>query len=365
MTRHPLTRVAFLVPGRLDQLTGGYIFDRRIVEGLRATGRAVDVVELAGDFPDADATARAAVAAALADQPDGATVVIDGLALLGAADCLAASAARLRIVAFVHHPLASETGLSPASSARFAALEAHLLRQLRGAICPSDETAAALRLYGVFAERIAVVPPGTDKPPASPAPPLAPRRPAAPLRLLAVASVTPRKGHLVLVAALARLTALDWHLRCVGSLTRDPATATVLRRAIAEYGIAERVTLAGEYAPEQLAAEYRAADCFVLPSFHEGYGMAFAEALAHGLPIVAARAGAVPHTVPESAGLLVPPGDDAALAAALRRVIVDGDLRDRLAAGARAAGAALPDWPRSVRCWEAALARLVEGRLVA
>jgi glycosyltransferase involved in cell wall biosynthesis len=350
-----LNRLAFLVPGRLDQLTGGYLFDRRIVDGLREAGRAVEVVELAGAFPDADAPARAAVAAALAALPDGAAAAIDGLALPGAADCLDAEATRLRLVAFVHHPLADETGLSASECARFAEIEARLLGVMRGAICPSAETAAALRRYGIPAGRIAVVPPGTDKPRAAPAA----RAAGAPLRLLAVASVTPRKGHLLLVDALARLTELDWHLRCIGSLTRDQATAAALRRAVAEHGIAERVTLAGEHPPERLAAEYQAADCFVLPSFHEGYGMAFAEALAHGLPIVAARAGAVPDTVPDSAGLLVPPGDAAALAAALRRFIVDGALRQRLAAGARAAGAALPDWHQSVRRWAAAFDRLV------
>jgi glycosyltransferase involved in cell wall biosynthesis len=351
-----LTGLAFLVPGRLDQLTGGYIFDRRIVEGLRASGRDVAVVELAGSFPDADAAARQSVAAALAALPEGAVAVIDGLALLGAADCLAAAVRRLRLVAFVHHPLASETGLDAAMSARFATLEGELLRQLRGTICPSEETAAALRRHGVPRERIAIVPPGTDKPAGAVPPPLAAETG---LRLLSVASVTPRKGHLILAAALAHLTDLSWRLRCVGSLTRDPATVEALRRSIAESGIAGRVILVGECPQGDLAAEYRAADCFVLPSFHEGYGMAFAEAMAHGMPVVAARAGAVPDTVPESAGLLVPPGDVAALAAALRRIIDDDALRRRLAAGAREAGAALPDWGQSVARWAAALDWLI------
>src|SRR5262249_16826593 len=147
------------------------------------------------------------------------------------------------------------------------------------------------------------------------------------LRLLAVATVTPRKGHLILIEALARLADLDWHLLCVGSLERDPATATAFRQAIARHHLADRVTLAGEWPPERLGAAYRQADCFVLPSFHEGYGMAFAEALAHGLPIVATTGGAISETVPASAGLLVPPGDSAALAAALRRLMSDGELR--------------------------------------
>jgi glycosyltransferase involved in cell wall biosynthesis len=350
-----LTPLAFLVPGRLDQLTGGYLFDRRIVEGLRAGGRKMEVVELAGSFPDADATARAAVRAALAGLPDNTAAVIDGLALLGGADSLEAAAKRLRLIGFVHHTLASETGLSAAESARIAGLEGGLLRLLRGAICPSEETAAALGAYGIAAARIAVVPPGTAKPAAAhPA-----SRQGGPARLLTVASVTPRKGHLVLVAALARLTALDWRLRCIGSLIRDPAAVAALREAIARHALADRVALAGERRPEELAAEYQAADCFVLPSFHEGYGMAFAEALVHGLPVIAARAGAVPRTVPESAGLLVPPGDVAALAAALQRVMAEPDLRRRLAAGALAAGARLPDWDQSVRGWAAAFDRLV------
>jgi len=347
--------LAFLVPGRLDQLTGGYLFDRRIVDGVRTGGRHVEAIELAGSFPDADEIARAAVGTALAGLPDGAAAVIDGLALLAAEDCLAGAARRVRLIGFVHHPLASETGLSASASVRIAGLEGGLLRLLRGAICPSEEMAAALRAYGVAAARIAVVPPGTARPASS--------RPAArqpgPARLLTVASVTPRKGHLVLIAALARLGGLDWRLRCVGSLARDPAAVTALREAITRHGLADRVTLVGERPTSELATEYQAADCFVLPSFHEGYGMAFAEALSHGLPVVAARAGAVPSTVPESAGLLVPPGDVGALAEALRRIIAEPDLRERLAAGALAAGALLPDWDHAVRCWAAAFDRLV------
>jgi glycosyltransferase involved in cell wall biosynthesis len=105
---------------------------------------------------------------------------------------------------------------------------------------------------------------------------------------------------------------------------------------------------------------YRAADLFVLPSFHEGYGMAFAEAMAHGLPIIATAAGAIPETVPRSAGLLVPPGDAPALAHALRRVITEPALAAGLAAGSRAAGARLPDWRQATERWEQALGRLAD-----
>jgi glycosyltransferase involved in cell wall biosynthesis len=348
--RQPLV---FIVPGRLDQITGGYLYDRRIVEGLRATGWKVAVRELPGRFPDGDETARRAGTVALATLAEGSAVAIDGLALAAFAECLGAAVPRLRLVAMVHHKLALETGLPAATAARFAALERRLLPLFRGVICPSTQTADAVAADGVARQRIAIVPPGTDRPA------VAARRPrTGPLRLLAVGSVTPRKGHLVLIEALSRLAGEDWRLTCIGSLTRDPPTVAALRRAIQRYRLGARVNLAGEWPPARLGEAYAEADIFILPSFYEGYGMAYAEAMAHGLPIVATQAGAIPETVPESAGLLVPPGDPAALAAALRRLFAEPALRRRLAAGARAAAAQLPDWDHAVRRWGEAFDRL-------
>jgi glycosyltransferase involved in cell wall biosynthesis len=345
--------LTFLVPGPLDQLTGGYLFDRKVVDGLRAQGREVTVVELAGRYPDADDVARAAAAAALARLPARSTAVIDGLALPAFADCLAAEAQRLQLVGFVHHPLSLETGLSPAEGRRYAALEARLWSQLKGVICPSADAARAVGACGVPAHRVVVAPPGTARPAGT-------RRRGArgALRLLSVGTITPRKGHLVLVEALAGLRELDWRLDCIGSLTRDTAAAAALRRAIAGHDLGFRVELAGERLQELLSDAYRDADIFVLPSWHEGYGMAHAEALAHGLPVIATTAGAIPDTVPAAASILVPPGDVPALREALRRALCDPALRARLAAGARRAAASLPDWPAAVRKWAAGLDRL-------
>jgi glycosyltransferase involved in cell wall biosynthesis len=339
--------LTLLVPGPIDQLTGGYLYARRLVDGLRARGCAVTVRELPGQFPAADDPASEAAAAALAALPDGAVAVIDGLALAGFRDCLPREAQRLRLLALVHHPLRDETGLSEAAARDFAALEARMLPLVAGVICPSAQTAAAVAACGVAPQRVAVALPGTMKP----ARPLARGPGGGPLRLLSVATVTPRKGHAVLIEALARLAARDWRLDIIGSLTRDPATAAAVRDAIARHGLGERITLAGEWPQARLAEAYESADLFVLASYHEGYGMAFAEALAHGLPIVATTGGAIPETVPESAGILVPPGDPGALAAALKAMLDDDRLRARLATGAAAAGAVLPDWDEAVDRW--------------
>ncbi|HIV70646.1 MAG TPA: glycosyltransferase family 4 protein [Candidatus Aquabacterium excrementipullorum] len=342
--------LGFLVPGRLDQLTGGYLYDRHVVEGLRQQGRAVDVVELPGRYPDADTDTCQAAAEALARQPDGRTVIIDGLALPGLADSLSQHAQRLHLVGFIHHPLSLETGQSAASARHYAELEAALWPHLKGAICPSEHTARAVRASGLPAHRVAVVAPGTHKPARLHRP-----RSDGPLQLLAVATITPRKGHRLLVDALAPLRHLPWQLTCIGSLERDPAEAQALQQAIAAHGLEDRITLLGEQPAERVAQAYQQAHAFVLPSYHEGYGMVFAEALAHGLPVVSTTAGAIADTVPAAASLLVPPGDEAALRDALRQLMTDAALRARLTACAAKAAATLPDWGTAVARWASAL----------
>jgi len=335
-----MTELVFIVPGRLDQLTGGYLYDRHISEGLRSRGHTITVVE---HVPNDRA-------AALADLPDSATTVIDGLALPDLEQAVTAHCRRLRLIALVHHPLAEETGLSRMAAEGLMRLEAATLQRFCGVICPSPKTAAAVETYGVSPDRISVIPPGTAKPER----PLRPR--CGPVRLLlCVASLIPRKGHRVLVAALARIRNLDWQLLCIGSLERDRRTVGTIRRVISEARLGRRIILVGEQPPQVVMRAYRAADIFVLPSFHEGYGMAFAEAMAHGLPIIATDVGAIPETVPREAALLVPPGDAAALARALRRVIAQPGLASRLAAGSRTAGARLPDWRQATTSWEKAL----------
>jgi len=347
--------LAFVVPGRLDQLTGGYLYDRHVVDGLRAHGREVELIELPGLHPEADAGTREAAGAALARLADGRAVVVDGLALPALADCLPAEARRLRLVGFIHHPLSLETGLAPACARERTKLESRLWPRLAGALCPSHHTARAVVASGLSPSRVAVVAPGTHRPVSA--------RPAAqggPLQLLAVGTVTPRKGHLLLVDALAPLRHLDWQLTCIGSLTRDPAAASALQERIARHGLGERIALLGEQPEDLLAQAYQQAQIFVLPSYHEGYGMVYAEALAYGLPVVATTGGALTDTLPASASLRVAPGDLPALQAALRQLLTDGGLRDRLAAGARRAAAHLPDWPSAVRSWMAALEQVLQ-----
>ncbi len=341
--------VWFLIPGDPNTRTGGYLYDRRIMAGLAALGWRVELRRLDAGFPLPTPAALREAGAVLAALPDRALTVIDGLALGAMPAVVAAQRDRLRLVALIHHPLALETGLDAGLGRQLHASEREALRHVRQVIVTSPSTARGLADYDIAPEHCAVIPPGTD-----PAP-LAEGSGGGELGLLCVASLTPRKGHAVLFHALARLKRYTWRLFCAGSELLHPPTAALLRDLAAELGLAERIEFLGELDAAVLAIRYRLADVFVLPSHHEGYGMVLAEALAWGLPIVSTTAGAIPDTVPADAGLLAPPGDEAALAEALARVMTEPALRERLAAGARAARQSLPGWPETCARFAAAL----------
>ncbi|VTU39332.1 D-inositol 3-phosphate glycosyltransferase [Variovorax sp. PBS-H4] len=344
------SRCSFLVPGELGTRTGGYTYDRHIVEGLRARYWAVEVLSLGEGYPAPAAAALARAAGVVEGLADGALVIVDGLAYGVLPELAQAHAQRLDWIALVHHPLALETGLDASRRQALFDSERRALAHARGVIVTSRSTARALADFDVETTRIIVVEPGTE-----PAP-LATGSGGDALSLLCVATVTPRKGHALLIEALAGLKDRAWVLHCAGSLAMDPACASALTQAIDARGLRERVLLHGEQDEAGLRTLYDKADAFVLSSFHEGYGMALAEALAHGLPVISTRAGAIPDTVPEAAGLLVAPGNVVELRAALQRLMDDAAWRAQLGAGARAARGHLPNWAQSSARFASALA---------
>lgn len=336
-----ITAVYFVFPGNLATPTGGYHYDRRLIHELRQRGLSVETIALSDQFPFPDEQALEDARQALAAVPDGSVVIIDGLAF-GTLDQIAeAETQRLRIIALCHHPLALESGLDQAQQHRFQASEQRALQAARAVLVTSEHTRQILiDQYAMSPQKVMVAQPGTDPVPFAPCI-------GSPLQLLTVASLTRRKAHDVLIDALAPLVDLPWQARFVGGTGFDPAWSDALQQQVNRLRLQHRIELVG--AVDDLAAEFQTADLFVLPSRYEGYGMVFAEALAAGLPVIAARAGAVPDVVPDSAGLLVPPDDAAALTVALRRLLTREDLRRQLQAGARTAAANLPTWADTAR----------------
>ena len=336
-------RLIFATPGDLSARTGGYGYDRSVIAALPEFNIEIRHVALEGSFPfPSEAQAQAAAGAINAALAPRDVALIDGLAY-GALPEEAIRAITAPVLALCHHPLGLELGLDPARAQALLRNEAAALALAAHVIVTSAHTRNALiEDFGVSPQRITVALPGTT--PAS-------RASGSGLgtTLLAVGSIIARKGFDLLVEALAELKELDWRLRLVGGAHHAPQTAQALARLIEARGLGARVDWLGEVSAEALDEIYDSSDIFVSSSLYEGYGMALAEALARGLPIVTTTGGACAETAPDGAALKVPPGDVDALREALRQVIADRDLRRDLSEASWRAGQKLPSWRDTAR----------------
>jgi glycosyltransferase involved in cell wall biosynthesis len=339
-----VSAVHLVVPDGIDdpaRPSGGNFYDRRISGGLATIGWSVQEHAVPGGWPRPDAAACRALTGVLAGIPDGAVVLLDGLIASTLPEVLLPEANRLRLVVLVHMPLGDGSSSDAAADAR--AREHAVLSAAAAIVTTSAWTRhRLLDRYALQPGQVHVALPGVT---------------AAELvvgsaaggEFLCVAAVTPHKGHDVLLAALATVADLSWRCACVGNLNRDPGFADRVRRQAREMGIGDRVRFTGPQTGAELAAAYAAGDVFVLASRAETYGMVVTEALARGLPVVATDVGGLPEALGRDAdgnrpGLLVPPGDPAALAVALRDWLVDADLRQRLRGSAEQRRLSLPGW---------------------
>lgn len=329
----------FLIPGDLRSVTGGYLYDRRMVAQLRTRGWTVTVHALDASFPRPTSAALAHADGVLASIPSQRLVLIDGLALSAMPALLGAHAARLPIVALIHMPLGADIRNDPQLVRVVRQEEIAALQTVCHVIVTGEASREVLLRYGLPSELISVIEPGTDEVPLA----RPPRRDGI-VKMLCVATVHPVKGHELLIEALAPLASLPWQLTCIGSVTRSPETVARVRAQLERHGLSTRVALIGEVQPPSLAQHWLQSDLLVLASHFESYCMAVAEGLAYGLPVVSTRTGAIPQLIGTRAGLLVAPGDLQALRAALRAVLSHAGLLERLAEGAALARQRLPRW---------------------
>lgn len=352
-----MSEVAFLIPGDLNLPTGGYGYDRAVIRLLPECGVQPMHVALPGSFPNASEADLADCAAIVQGLPADCPLLIDGLAYGAMPEALIRTFNR-PIIALCHHPLALENGISAARAEALQASEQAALALAAHVIVTSSLTGKILEGdFAVPRNRITVAEPGTARKARATGSGL----PA--LQLLAVGSIVPRKGYAVLVEALAGLKNRSWFLRIVGA-ARALETVNALQRQITEAGLADRILLTGAVRERDLDTFYEKADLFIMSSLFEGYGMVLGEAMQRGLPIVTTTGGAASDTVPEGAGLKVPPGDSDALRAALDKAMADPDLRATLGEAAWQAGQTLPRWEDTARIIADALKPFLTTRKV-
>ena len=344
-------RVAFVTVGDTSRLTGGYLYHARVLAGLQECGLDVEEIVASGASPTKQEEAASRLGS-LFDPRGFDVVVVDALARIVCAPHLDRWCEACPVVAMVHE-LPSAAAPSPATATRDRELEERLLRVDR-LIAVSDHGSSILQERGVPAGRIRVVPPGFDRLSSANVDADPALYHGALVRTLCVAQWIPRKGILDLVRAWTVRERPGATLRLVGETDADPAYAASVRSAIADTPGAS-ITVSGPVDDSALGTAYATADLFVLPSRYEGYGIVYAEALAHGLPVIACDVGPVPGLAGAEAATLVPPGDIGALSGALDLLLGDPALRSRMSTAARRRADHLPRWEDTVAAFRRVL----------
>ncbi|MEM7471860.1 MAG: glycosyltransferase family 4 protein [Pseudomonadota bacterium] len=343
-----MTQAVFAIPGDKDRRTGGFIYEATVLRVLNEIGVKTEHLELPDSFPDPTQDDMETTLAALRRIPRDQPIILDGL-VFGSIDPEGLSRVTAPVIAMIHHPLGLETGLAPDRAAELCANETAALKIAGHVIVPSPHTADILvRDFEADPNRISVASPGFVRPVVN-------RVPSTPPLILSVGLLAQRKGHDILLDALAQIKDLPWRAVIVGK-AHDAAVAQKLYRQTARLGLTERVVFAGELEAHVLDQHYNAAHVFALATRYEGYGMVLSEAMLFGLPIITCDVGAVPETVGDAA-ILTPTDNPTRFAQALKEILGDPKTSLEYSERSKTRARSLPTWIDTARIFESVLRR--------
>lgn len=341
-------RISFVMLGRRDLLTGGYLFNFRMVDHLRSMGAEVDVVHFTTVPPGLPEMPLAASRYVLDRVRDFAPDVV-----LVSKSYQFVTLLRMRMrslgipVVCLVHDIEWKQQRSRLRETIYRVWARWVLSVAgtvwTNSLCSKRE----LTGIGIHPDRIRVVAPGFDRP-STPPPDREGRE--GPVRFLCVGSFVPRKGQDILVRACAGLPAGGYRLDLVGGSGSVHDSTGEIAAMIEGGRLGDSVRIVGELGPELLDRAYRDADVLVHPSLWESYGMSVVEAMARGLPVIASDVAALPEVVKDGDnGLLVAPGDAAGLRAAMLRLMTERDLRLRMGERSYRISLEKMDWESTCR----------------
>ena len=334
-----MNKFTLAFPGKLTTKTGGYYYLTRILAELSKVGWSGTPLSLGKYFPNPSSTTLTNAEKLLSTQPTEIPILADCLAWGVMDRCAQNLSSSHKIIPLVHHPLCLETGLSQTESNTLFEKEQEVLSVSQKIITTSHDTSKCLQdMFHIPKSKIFVATPGTDQAKQ------ANGRQEDKIGLIAVGSVTPRKGYDRLVKILKKLEHLPWQLEIIGDDTLDPKYTESIIKQIYELGLTNRISLWGALPRAELNKFYDQSDIFVLATLYEGYGMAFTEAMVRGLPIIATGKGAVASTIPKEAGIVVETNDLTRFTSALSILLTDSNQRELYGKGAFEAGKKLPSW---------------------
>lgn len=356
-----MRRITLVTEGDADRISGGYLYQRRVLERAGAHGIETRVVAVpARRFPLALVDGPRVLRAAARDAD---VVVVDSLASNTLGPWIALGLLRRPMVGSVHQRLGG-TDLSRLRTLVQRWFDRLAFRRCRHVLVPSALLAEQLARDGLDPTSLHVIAPGRDVPEAAGTTiePLDLRH-GRRAGLLCIANWVERKGILAVLDAVAQLPDDTLTLHLVGDEDIDQAFRARVLARLERADLAERVVRHGVVDPRRIPSFFAAADVFVLASTEEPYGMVYAEAMVAGVPVVGWDAGNLPHLVTDGAqGRLLPAGDIDALAHALATLAGDPALRAAIGRAGRERAARLPTWDETAASFVELCRRAVQGR---
>jgi glycosyltransferase involved in cell wall biosynthesis len=349
-------RLVLVIYGSLEQVSGGYLYDRKVVEYLRDRDVEVDILGLSRlPYLLCPLHSFHAPLRRLFRGPRAGGgydwIVIDELTHPSVFLSVSRRTHPCPPVVVLLHHLKSQEGIGPVHRILARHMERSLLRRCNAVIVNSRSTESSVRPLLDAEARVHVCLPGSDALAEAPSQAISAERGSEssasrrPLQLLVTGNIIPRKGHDLLIRALGRLAELNWELRIVGAAV-NPGYKRRIDRLLRRFGLEDRVRFTGVLSGRKLHRQYREADIFVFPSRYEGFGISLAEAIRSGLPFVAFASGAIPE-VTGGLGLLAAEGDSQSFERHLRRLICDPAFRDQSAGLSRRLAEELPSWRKT------------------
>jgi len=343
-------KIAFIIPGDINLPTGGYRYDKEIINAWKNSGVEVELINFVGNYPFPSEKEQQTAIDSIKNFPKADIAVIDGLLGGASPDFIKLLAQHIPVTALIHHPLCLENGLDEGTAKKLEASEKQGLEFVKNIITTSPATAKTVsELFQFKTDQIHTVLPGVTRGE------FAKGSVNSTVNLLCVGSVIKRKGHRFLLEALSQIKHLDWQLDCYGSTEFDKNLFAELNEMLKTNKLSEKIKFHGAVSDAELEAAYLSADIFVLPSLYEGYGMVYAEAIVRGLPVIATNAGAIPQTVPKTCGILIEPENSKMLKQAIEQLISDSELRDQYRNATIREEPNFPTWQKSAHQFAAIL----------
>ncbi len=346
-------KIGLVIYGSLDTLSGGYLYDRKLVESLRSQGDMVEIISL----PWRNYAAHLTDNLTFRLRPDLDILIQDEL---NHPSLLAVNQGKhpYPVISLVHHLRCSEQRAAWQNSF-YRLVETRYLRSVDGFIFNSQTTRGVVHSIlekAIFGKAGL----GQGKPSIVAYPPtdrfgegltereVIERAESGPLRILFLGNVIPRKGLHTLLDALANLQPSTFQLDVIGSLSTDPAYARAMQQKAATLGISSLVTFHSSLDNSPLVEKLSNAHVLVVPSSYEGFGIVYLEGMAFGLPAIGATAGAAGEIIRDGeTGFLVAPDDAPTLAARLEHLAADRALLTRLSLNALERYRQQPKWEQT------------------